>query len=175
VLAIVVLPNVLIYNILLPLAYPFTDMALVFGLVFGQLSSLLIPFLLFTIFDMSYALWGVWQEPGAWRLLVAVPLQRVVYRQLLYFSVMRGVVRAVEGTGSSWNKFRKVGETKRFYVFDMLVPVPSLTSAEVSQTASPALPGAVLQEESVMSLSMLPDTPPNSIDPQGGVWTNTIL
>jgi hypothetical protein len=152
VITLVVLPNVLVYNILLPLAYPFTDAALLFGLIFGELHTLVIPFLLFTLFDMSYALWGVWKEPGAWRLLVAVPLQRVVYRQLLYLSVMRGVVRAFEGTGSSWNKFRKVGETKRFYVFDMLVPVPSLTSAEVSHAAAPALNPAA-PGEAIMSLS----------------------
>ncbi|HVZ75931.1 MAG TPA: glycosyltransferase [Candidatus Paceibacterota bacterium] len=146
-MTLIVLPNVFIYNILLPLAYPFTDAAFVFGLLFGQMRTLLVPFLLFTAFDMAYAAWGVWKEPGAGRLMIGVPLQRVVYRQLLYFSVMRGVIRAIEGSGAGWNKFRKAGETKRFYQSDILVPVPSpLTIAEVS----PQLPGA-------LHASLIPD------------------
>ncbi len=152
-MSLVVLPNVFIYNIFLPLAYPFADASFIFGLVFGNLHALLLPFLLFTAFDLSYAFWGAWREPGAWRLMIAVPLQRVVYRQLLYYTVMRGVIRAFEGTGSSWNKFRKVGETKRFYVSDMLVPVPSPLSAEGMGAPEP------IKQESmsgVVSLSALP-------------------
>ena len=87
---------------------------------------------------------------------------------------MRGVVRAFEGTGSSWNKFRKVGETKRFYVFDMLVPVPSLTSSEVSHAGAGGMQKPVLQEESVMSLSLIPEGQ-NPIDAQAGAWSKNIL
>ena len=175
VMSLVVLPNVFLYNILLPLAYPFTDMALLFGLVFGELRSLVIPFLLFTTFDMCYALWGVYKEPGSWRLLVAVPLQRVVYRQLLYFSVIRGIVRVFEGTGAGWKKFAKTGETKRFYVFDMLVPVPSLNSDEVAAAAAP-LQNKIIQEEGVMSLSVLPAQDQNGGDIQNNLaWSKNIL
>lgn len=147
-MTLVVLPNVFIYNILLPLVYPFADAAFVFGLVFGELRTLLIPFLLFTSFDMAYALWGVWREPGGWRLIAAVPLQRVVYRQLLYWSVMKSVVRALEGTGSVWNKFTKVGETRRFYFSSMLAPTLSpLTPAEVSTNMIEALHSQLVPEE----------------------------
>ncbi|HWB33954.1 MAG TPA: glycosyltransferase [Candidatus Paceibacterota bacterium] len=148
-MTLVVLPNVLIYNILLPLAYPFTDAAFVFGLCFGEMRTLLLPFLIFTAFDMSYAAWGVWKEPGAWRLLIGVPLQRVVYRQLLYWSVMRGVIRAIEGSGAGWNKFRKAGETKRFYQSDLLVPVPSpITIADVSPQLQNTLHTSLIPDES---------------------------
>ncbi len=89
--------------------YPFADSAFVIGLLLGDWRTLILPFIIFTAFDVAYATWGVWREPKAWRLMLAVPLQRVVYRQLLYYSVMKGVVRAFEGTGSSWNKFTKMG------------------------------------------------------------------
>jgi cellulose synthase/poly-beta-1,6-N-acetylglucosamine synthase-like glycosyltransferase/peptidoglycan/xylan/chitin deacetylase (PgdA/CDA1 family) len=127
-MSLIVIPNIFIFNILLPLAYPFADSALLFGLIFGQWQTLVLPFVAFTTFDILYSLCGVWNEPSAWRLMVAVPLQRVVYRQLLYYTVMRGVVRAVEGTGSTWNKFAKVGETRRFYLSSLRAPAPSLLS-----------------------------------------------
>jgi hypothetical protein len=61
-------------------------------------------------------MWGVWQEKHLRSLLWYVPLQRFVYRQLLYYTVIKSIVRAIEGSGSGWNKFQKSGETARFYV-----------------------------------------------------------
>ncbi|MBC7836279.1 glycosyltransferase [Acetobacteraceae bacterium] len=122
-MSVVVLPNTFIYNICLPLLYPFADSALIIGLIFGQWETLVLPFLVFTAFDLSYAFLGLWGEPRAGRLLFAVPLQRILYRQLLYYTVMRAVVRAIEGTGSGWNKFRKIGETQRYYVRSLRTPV----------------------------------------------------
>lgn len=115
----VVMPNIFIYNIVLPLTYPLADSALIFGLIFGEWRSLVLPFVIFTCIDLLYALWGLRGEPNKWKLLLAVPLQRVVYRQLLYYTVYKGFVRALEGTGTSWNKFTKTGETRRFYLTAM--------------------------------------------------------
>ena len=58
-------------------------------------------------------------EQQKWKLMLTVPLQRVVYRQLLYYTVYRASIRAIEGTGTSWNKFAKTGETRRFYLAAM--------------------------------------------------------
>src|SRR3989344_4950308 len=114
-MSLVVLPNVFFFNIIIPLTYPFADSALLFGLIFKDWTSLVLPFLLFTVFDLTYAWFGVRKEEKNWRLLLMVPLQRIVYRQLLYITVARSVVRAIEGIGSGWNKFPKMGETQRFY------------------------------------------------------------
>lgn len=116
VMSLVVMPNIFVYNILLPLTYPFADSALLFGLIFGEWRSLVLPFLIFTAVDLLYAIWGVRGEPNKWKLILAVPLQRIVYRQLLYYTVYKGLIRALEGTGTTWNKFAKTGETRRFYL-----------------------------------------------------------
>lgn len=128
-MSLIVMPNIFIFNILLPLSYPFADSAFVLGLIISDWYGLLAPFAIFTAFDVFYAAVGVWPEKGRLRMLCVVPLQRIVYRQLLYYSVMRGVVRAVEGTGSSWNKFAKVGETQRFY-FSAVSDHAPITHAE---------------------------------------------
>jgi cellulose synthase/poly-beta-1,6-N-acetylglucosamine synthase-like glycosyltransferase/peptidoglycan/xylan/chitin deacetylase (PgdA/CDA1 family) len=162
VMSLVVLPNIFIFNIILPLIYPFADSALLFGLFLGDWRSLILPFLLFTGFDVVYAMWGVWREKDAWKLLLVVPLQRIVYRQLLYYSVMKGVVRAVEGTGSSWNKFTKKGETKRFFFTSIVVPVPSSLSAVglTDETQVEQLP-QLLTEAATMSENPSPSWTPN--------------
>jgi cellulose synthase/poly-beta-1,6-N-acetylglucosamine synthase-like glycosyltransferase/peptidoglycan/xylan/chitin deacetylase (PgdA/CDA1 family) len=152
-MTLIVLPNIFIFNMMLPLIYPFADSAFIFGLFSSQWQTLILPFLLFTAFDLTYAMWGVWGEPNAWRLMLAVPLQRIVYRQLLYISVMRSVVRALEGTGSSWNKFAKMGETKRFFFTSIVVPVPSTLSHEaaVIEAAQADAPANVPQLPQVVS------------------------
>ncbi len=119
VMTLVVMPNVFVYNILLPLTYPFADSALVFGLIFGEWHTLVAPFLLFTMLDLLYATWGLRGEPNKWKLMMAVPLQRIVYRQLLYYTVYKALIRAIEGRGGGWNKFAKMGETRRFYLTAM--------------------------------------------------------
>jgi peptidoglycan-N-acetylglucosamine deacetylase len=116
VMSLVVMPNIAVFNIILPLTYPFADSALLFGLIFGEWQTLLVPFAIFTAVDLLYASWGLRGESNKLKLLCAVPLQRVVYRQLLYYTVYKSFVRAMEGTGTLWNKFAKVGETKRYYL-----------------------------------------------------------
>ncbi len=128
-MSLIVMPNIFIFNILLPLSYPFADSALVFGLILSDWIGLLGPFAFFTMFDVAYASIGVWPERNRWKLLCMVPLQRIVYRQLLYYSVARGVIRAIEGSGSGWNKFAKIGETQRFFFSTVSATAP-ITHAE---------------------------------------------
>lgn len=173
VMSMVVMPNVFVYNILLPLTYPFADSALLFGLIFGEWRTLVAPFLIFTMLDLLYATWGLRGEPNKWKLMFAVPLQRVVYRQLLYYTVYRGLIRAIEGTGTVWNKFAKIGETRRFYLAAMggVTAALGLEPALESVAQSPQLvpeevmmsfqgPGdtsfASTNRQEVMSLSVMP-------------------
>ncbi|HTR18867.1 MAG TPA: glycosyltransferase [Candidatus Paceibacterota bacterium] len=155
-MSLIVLPNIIVFNTLLPLTYPFSDLSLVIGLLVSDWHGLVLPFLLFTAFDVSYAAVGVWREKDRVRMLAYVPLQRFVYRQLLYYTVMRGLIRALEGTGSGWNKFSKIGETQRFYfsalgespepVLDFLPsfsPLPDL-----STSSSPSTSGMLSLSES---------------------------
>ncbi len=115
VMSLIVLPNIFIFNILLPLTYPFADLAFVVGIIFGEWQHMVLPFLLFTGFDVIYAWIGVVGENNSARLLVGAPLQRFSYRQLIYYTVIKSVVRAIEGTATGWNKFTKSGETQRFF------------------------------------------------------------
>jgi peptidoglycan-N-acetylglucosamine deacetylase len=109
------LPNILIFGIILPLSYPIVDVVLVAGLFFGVWQELLLPALIFTGVDMLYALWGLRGEGSRRSLVWVVPLLRIAYRQLLYYTVVRVLVRAIEGGGVGWNKVARMGDTKRFF------------------------------------------------------------
>jgi len=138
-MSLIVMPNIFIFNILLPLSYPFADSAFIFGLVLSDWHGLIAPFVFFTAFDVFYASVGVWPESNRLRMLCMVPLQRIAYRQLLYYSVMRGVVRAIEGSGSGWNKFAKTGETQRFYFSAVSSTAPITVSETQIQVQAQAV------------------------------------
>lgn len=170
-MALVVMPNIFVFNIFLPLIYPFADAAFVFGLILRDWHGLIEPFMLFTMLDLAYACLGVWKEDQRLRLISYVPLQRIVYRQLLYYTVMRSLVRSLEGTGSTWNKFAKIGETQRFYFSTMsaapageIIPKPMpvvLNSKAVSELMSVhgRGPSAHTPADTSITFSMLPDQP----------------
>jgi hypothetical protein len=115
-MSLVLMPYTFIFGIVLPLTYPVVDAVLIWSLLSGFWLAALTPVLVFTLVDILYAMWGLRGEQFGWRLLWMVPIQRLCYRQLLYYTVARAVVRAIEGTGASWNKVKKAGETQRFYI-----------------------------------------------------------
>ncbi len=165
IMSLVVMPNIFIYNILLPLTYPFADSALVFGLIFGEWQTLVLPFVIFTILDLLYATWGLRGEQSRWKLMVAVPLQRIVYRQLLYYTVYKSFIRAIEGSGTVWNKFAKMGETKRFYMSALsnavgleVTPMPEavpppVPAQEILASMQSSIESPVQVRQEVMSLA----------------------
>ncbi len=114
-LSLLVMPNTLFFGILMPLTYPIIDTLLIGSLIFGAAPTLWVPIALFTLIDMLYAVWGLWGEKGGKWLILYVPFQRFFYRQLLYYTVIKSVVRAIEGRGARWNKFAKVGQTDRYF------------------------------------------------------------
>ncbi len=127
VLGLVALPNILIFQILLPLVSPMIDLLFVVGVLsylgdryFHPLSAdassfhkLLLYFLTFLIIDfvtsaIAFALErrGADSEEQVW-LLGDVWLQRFVYRQLFSVVLFRTLKRAFEGKSFAWDKLER--------------------------------------------------------------------
>jgi cellulose synthase/poly-beta-1,6-N-acetylglucosamine synthase-like glycosyltransferase/peptidoglycan/xylan/chitin deacetylase (PgdA/CDA1 family) len=134
-----VMPNTLIFGILLPITYPVVDTMLVISLFLGPVWEVLLPIAFFTLVDTAYAMWGLYGEKRSKKLLWFVPLQRILYRQLLYYTVIRSLVYAIEGRGSRWNKFAKLGETQRFF-FNSLEEAPQPTPSPTFDATPLAIP-----------------------------------
>lgn len=67
-----------------------------------------------------------------WKLLALVPLMRFGYRQLLYLSAIRALLRAVAGRPSGWHKLDRTGA-----VFRRLSPASSVLVLEPKDMVSP--------------------------------------
>lgn len=127
------IPNIVIFQILLPLVSPFIDIMFAFGalkyLVWDKhfhpetadpasFQKLLLFFLVFLVIDsvasaIAFSLER--RRPGAerdWPLLVHVWLQRFAYRQLFSVVLIKTLKRAMEGGAFSWDKLERTATVK---------------------------------------------------------------
>lgn len=111
----IVMPNIVLYNTLVPLFSPIIDILALISILNGNLAEVLLAYNLFTVFDLAYAYLGFRGEKNSQNLLLLIPLQRLYYRQLLLFVIIKSLIRAIEGTGALWNKIERKGYIRKYY------------------------------------------------------------
>jgi len=129
----VAIPNMVIFQILLPLVSPFIDIMFVVGAVTyfvnkhfhpesanpASFHRLVLYFALFMLIDFvasTIAFTLERQQPGGKRdflLLGHVWLQRFAYRQLFSIVLFRTLKRAMEGRGFAWDKLERAATVKQ--------------------------------------------------------------
>jgi hypothetical protein len=122
VLGFIALPQIWMFQIVLAMAAPLVDLAVVWGLVSGALGhmahplewsgdetrDILLYWGVFVLIDLLAGVLGMAMEKEApWRDLPWLPLQRFGYRQLMYSVVVRAVVTAVRGPRVGWGKLER--------------------------------------------------------------------
>ena len=117
------LPNLLVFQVLFPLVSPFVDLQVVFavalavwrrtqhpeaGLAGSGLGPTLAYYALFTGVDLLVVLFSFLLEKREdWTLLRSVLLQRLVYRQLMYYVSIRSFLTAMRGSVVGWGKLER--------------------------------------------------------------------
>jgi peptidoglycan-N-acetylglucosamine deacetylase len=129
----VALPNVMIFQVLLPLVSPFIDLMFVVGTISyfidkyrhpesanpADFHKLVVYFALFMVIDfiastIAFALER--QQPGGKRdflLLGHVWLQRFAYRQVFSLVLVKTLKRAIDGRSFSWDKLERTATVKQ--------------------------------------------------------------
>lgn len=123
-LGLLALPQVVIFQIALALLSPLVDLLLVWQLVragvdFWQHGDQFVPdsliftlicFAIFVLVDtvcasVAFAI----ERKEDWRLLLWLPLQRFGYRQVMYYVVVKSVLKAMTGPRVGWGKLARTG------------------------------------------------------------------
>lgn len=120
-LGLVALPNVLVFQILLPILAPLADAMLVFSLIWNKHNpeSLHKIGLFYGIFLLLDLLVGILafsfekEKPG--KLIWIIP-QRFVYRQLMYIILFRAIKKAIKGESQGWGVLTRTGNVKQVTV-----------------------------------------------------------
>ena len=119
------LPYALMFQVVVALAGPVVDVAALYGLTTSRAADVAVAWLGFSAAQLVLAAFAMRLDGESLRPLWAVPLQQVVYRQLMYLVVIQSVAAALAGTRLRWHKLRRLG----------------LAGGPATATASPSTPG----------------------------------
>jgi len=124
VLGFVALPQIWLFQIILAVAAPLVDLAVIWSLIAGLYGAVAHPvewrpddmllgltyWAIFIGVDLAAGALGMALEKRApWADLPFLPVQRFGYRQLMYYVVVKSVVMAVRGGRVGWGKLERRG------------------------------------------------------------------
>jgi peptidoglycan-N-acetylglucosamine deacetylase len=120
-LGMVALPNVLIFQILLPVIAPLADFMLIISLMFNRnnpesLHKIELYYLAFMAVDIMVSVIAfAFAKEKFSKLLWLIP-QRFVYRQLMYVILFRALRKAIKGETQGWGILKRTGNVKQVII-----------------------------------------------------------
>ncbi|WP_227468044.1 glycosyltransferase [Microbacterium sp. YJN-G] len=99
----------LVLQVLLPLFAPVVDVFAVYGLLFLDPLRIIALWLAFLGLQLGMAVYAFRMDGERLRPLWTLPLQQVVYRQLMYLVVIQSVFTALSGTRLRWHRMQRYG------------------------------------------------------------------
>ncbi|MEU1100849.1 glycosyltransferase [Streptomyces tibetensis] len=103
------LPLVSLFMVLAPLLAPLIDVFLVYGLVFGPTQKTIMAWLGVLAIQAVCAAYAFRLDRERMTHLVSLPLQQILYRQLMYVVLLQSWITALTGGRLRWQKLRRTG------------------------------------------------------------------
>ncbi len=102
----------LLFQVLLPLAAPLIDLFAIYSILFLDPLPILAFWVAFNAcqFMLAWVAFG-WDRESR-RPLWSLPLQRLVYRQMMYLVVIDSVMVALMGTHLRWHRHTRTGDVE---------------------------------------------------------------
>jgi cellulose synthase/poly-beta-1,6-N-acetylglucosamine synthase-like glycosyltransferase/spore germination protein YaaH/peptidoglycan/xylan/chitin deacetylase (PgdA/CDA1 family) len=113
-LGMVSLPNILVFQIILPIFAPLADLVLIASLIWNHndsdsLYKIGLYYLIFMLVDMLVSVVAfIFEKERLSKLFWLIP-QRFVYRQLMYIILFRAIRRAIKGESQNWGVLTRTG------------------------------------------------------------------
>jgi cellulose synthase/poly-beta-1,6-N-acetylglucosamine synthase-like glycosyltransferase/peptidoglycan/xylan/chitin deacetylase (PgdA/CDA1 family) len=105
----VALPNILIFQMLIPLIAPLADVFMLIGIFTGNGTMILTYYGLFMLIDLGEAILAFsFERENILKLVWLIP-QRIVYRWLMLYVLYRSMRRALRGQLQSWGVLKRTG------------------------------------------------------------------
>ena len=108
-LGMVALPNILVFQILMPLIAPIADLMMLVGIFTGNAERILIYYGLYMLIDVAVGLMAfLFEKENPLKLVWMIP-QRIVYRWLMLYILYKSIRRAFKGQLQSWGVLKRTG------------------------------------------------------------------
>jgi len=116
----VALPNILVFQMILPFLAPLADLILVlsllaagFGIIQSDINNIILYYFIFTLVDAAGAALAFAFEKEDYKKLVWMIPQRLVYRQLMYYILFKSFGKALKGEMQGWGILKRTGNVKK--------------------------------------------------------------
>jgi len=106
------LPLVAMFMVIAPLLAPLFDVFLVYGVLFVDAPKTLTAALGALVIQVAFAAYAFRLDKEKLAHLISLPLQQVVYRQLMYLVLLQSWITALTGGRLRWQKLRRTGEVE---------------------------------------------------------------
>lgn len=103
------MPNILIFQIILPLFSPLADLMMIFGLFGDHKEKIIIYYVAFVLVDLIVGVIAFRLERENYKKLIYIIPQRFIWRQLMYYVLFKSIRRAVKGELSGWGVLKRTG------------------------------------------------------------------
>jgi cellulose synthase/poly-beta-1,6-N-acetylglucosamine synthase-like glycosyltransferase/peptidoglycan/xylan/chitin deacetylase (PgdA/CDA1 family) len=104
------LPLLALFTVVLPLLAPLVDIFAIYGLFFLNRTETVVAWLAVMLVQTLTAILAFKLDHEKLRALWALPLQQIVYRQLMYVVLVHSMVTAASGGRLHWQKLNRTGE-----------------------------------------------------------------
>ncbi|HSU80049.1 MAG TPA: polysaccharide deacetylase family protein, partial [Candidatus Angelobacter sp.] len=103
------LPNMWLFQYIYQVISPIADLLFIIALFSPHPGKAVIAFILFYLLDFFTSLYAFRLEKENPRPLASLFLQRILYKQLMTYVVIKSLVSAIKGVTVGWNKLKRKG------------------------------------------------------------------
>ncbi|MEH7419373.1 polysaccharide deacetylase family protein [Neobacillus drentensis] len=114
------LPNMWLFQYIYQTISPIADILFIMALFNGHSGKAAIGFILFYLLDFVTSLYAFRLEKESPKPLVSLFLQRILYKQLMTYVVIKSIFSAIKGVTVGWNKLKRKGNvTQETYMVNV--------------------------------------------------------
>jgi cellulose synthase/poly-beta-1,6-N-acetylglucosamine synthase-like glycosyltransferase len=103
------IPNMLIFQFIIPTFSPLADLIMLIGLFSGNAWQIFIYYLMFTAVDCSVSVAAYIFEKQSLKVLLWIIPQRFAYRWIMYVVLFKSYKRAIKGELQTWGVLKRTG------------------------------------------------------------------
>ncbi len=108
----IALPNILIFQFIIPTIAPLADIFMIIGLITGNSEKILLYYFVFMLVDAAVSILAFSYEKEKLSKLVWLIPQRFVYRWLMYYVLFKSYRKAIKGELQHWGVLKRTGNVK---------------------------------------------------------------